>query len=57
MSWAVVSIVTGRGVQGAERTLCEGMGSWWRDKFIYRSKIVPVSAKCRELIAMFTALH
>ena len=25
----------------AERTMCKGMGSWWRDKNICRSKTVP----------------
>ena len=32
----------GKGFQGAERTMCKGMGSWWRDKYIYRSKTVPM---------------
>ena len=38
-----------KGFQGAERTLCKGMGSWWRDKFIYRSKTVPMIVKCRRV--------
>ena len=35
----------GKGFQGAERGMCKGMGSWWRDKYIYRSKAVPTAAK------------
>ena len=27
-----------KGVQGAERKMCKGLGSWWRDRFICRSK-------------------
>ena len=30
----------GMGSQGADRTLCKGMASWWRDRYIYRSKSV-----------------
>ena len=25
----------GKGFQGAERTMCEGLGSWWHDKYIH----------------------
>ena len=28
----------GKGTQGIEKTLRKGMGSWWRDGHIYRSK-------------------
>ena len=45
----------GKGFQGAERKLCKGMGSWWRDNFTYRSKGVPMIV--REFIAMFAALR
>ena len=36
----------GKGFQGAERTMCKGMGSWWCDKFIYCSKTV---TKCKRV--------
>ena len=39
----------GKGFQGAERTMCKGMESWWRDKYIYRSKTVPMIAKCKRV--------
>ena len=31
---------TGKGIQGTEKTLRKGMGSWWRDGCIYRGKSV-----------------
>ena len=37
----------GMGFQGADRTMCKGLGSWWRDRYIYRSKSVSMHAKCR----------
>ena len=39
----------GMGFQGAERTTCKGLGNWWRDKYIYRSKTVPVAGKCKRV--------
>ena len=36
----------GQGFQGAERTMCKCLVSWWRDRFIYRSKTVPMIVKC-----------
>ena len=39
----------GKGFQGAERTTCKGMGSWWRDEHIYRSKTVSMAAKCKRV--------
>ena len=39
----------GKGFQGAERTMCKGMGSWWRDKNIHRSKTVPMVTKCKRV--------
>ena len=39
----------GKGFQGAERTMCKGLGSWWRGKYIYRSKTVPMAAKCKRV--------
>ena len=30
----------GKGTQGIEKTLRKGMGSWWRDAEIYRSRSV-----------------
>ena len=26
----------GKGFQGADRTLCDGLASWWQDRYIYR---------------------
>ena len=34
-----------KGFQGTQRTICKGMGSWWRDRCIYRSKTVPMIVK------------
>ena len=45
-TWAVVSTV----MEGAERAMCKGMGSSWRDRHIYRSKSVPNLAKCRSVL-------
>ena len=39
----------GKGFQGAERTICKGLRSWWRDKYICRSKTVPMTAKCKRV--------
>ena len=35
----------GKGFQGAECSMCKALRSWWRDKYIYRSKTVPMSTK------------
>ena len=35
----------GKGFQGAERTMCKGLGRWSRVKYIYRSRTVPVTTK------------
>ena len=32
----------GKGFQGAERTMCKALRSWWRDTYIYHSKTVPM---------------
>ena len=37
----------GKGFQGAERSMCKALRSWWRDKYIYRSKTVPMTTKCK----------
>ena len=29
-----------------QKKFAKGMGSWWRDRFIYRSMGVPMLAKC-----------
>ena len=29
--------------------MCEGFGSWWRDKYVYRSRTVPMTTKCRRV--------
>ena len=42
---------SGKGMQGVQKTLCQGMGSWWRDHFIYRSRSVPLLTKCRRIIS------
>ena len=36
----------GKGFQGEERTMCKCLVSWWRDRFIYRSKTVLMIVKC-----------
>ena len=37
----------GKGFQGAERTMCKALRSWWRDKYIHRAKTVPMMTKCK----------
>ena len=32
----------GKGFRGTERTMCKALRSWWSDKYIYRSKTVPM---------------
>ena len=39
----------GTGSQGAERTMCKGLVSWWRDKFIFHSKTVLMVTKCKRV--------
>ena len=41
----------GKGTQGVEKTLRKGMGSWWRDADIYRSKSVSLTTKCQRVIS------
>ena len=41
----------GKGVQGTDKTLREGMGSWWRDVQIYRAKIVSLRRKCDRMVS------
>ena len=36
-----------KGLQGAERSMCKPLRSWWRHKYIYRSKTVPMKTKCK----------
>ena len=38
-----------KGFQGAERTMCKGMVSWWRDKTIDRSRTVSMETECRRV--------
>ena len=38
----------GKGFQGAERSKCKALRSW-RDKYIYRSKTVPLTTKCKRV--------
>ena len=42
---------SGKGTHGVQKTLCKGMGSWWRDHFIYRARNVPLLTKCRRIIS------
>ena len=39
----------GKGFQGAERSMCKALRSWWRDKYIYRSKTVTMTTKCKRV--------
>ena len=39
----------GKGFQGAERSVCKTLKSWWRDKYIYRSKTVSMTTKCKRV--------
>ena len=39
----------GKGFQGAERSMCKVLRSWWRDTYIYRSKTVPMTTKCKRV--------
>ena len=41
----------GKGTQGVEKTLRKGMGSWWCDAYIYRSKSVSLTTKCQRVIS------
>ena len=41
----------GKSTQGVGKTLRKGMGSWWRDAYIYRSKSVSLTAKCQRVIS------
>ena len=41
----------GKGSQGTHRTLCKGMGSWWRGGYIYRSKCYSMHAKYRRVLS------
>ena len=36
----------GKGFQGDERSMCKALRSWWRDKYIYRSKM---TTKCKRV--------
>ena len=39
----------GKGFQGAERSICKALRSWWRVMYIYRSKTVPMTTKCKRI--------
>ena len=39
----------GKGFQGAERSMCKALRSWWRDKYIYRSKTVSMTTTCKRV--------
>ena len=41
----------GKGFQGAERTFCKGMASWWRDRYVYSSKSVPMKTRCQRVLS------
>ena len=38
----------GKRVRGAERSMCT-LRSWWRVKYIYRSKTVPMTTQCKRV--------
>ena len=40
-----------KGFQGADRTLCKGVGSWRRNRYIHRSKSANMQAKCRRVLS------
>ena len=39
-----------KGAQEVKKTLRKGMGSWWRDVYIYRSRSVPLQTKCQRVV-------
>ena len=39
----------GKGFPGAECSMCKALGSWWRDKYIYRTKTVTMTTKCERV--------
>ena len=41
----------GKGVQGTEKTLRKGLGSWWRDGYICRARSVPMKTKCNRVVS------
>ena len=41
----------GKGMQGTEKTLREGLGSWWRAGYIYRAKSVPLKTECHTVVS------
>ena len=45
----------GERAQGTEKTLRKGVGSWWRDGYICRSRSVPTKTTCRRVSVMFAA--
>ena len=49
----------GKGIQGTERMLKTGMGSWWRNALIYRAKGLSLKTKCERVVShvVSTALN
>ena len=45
-SWDTASIAMGKESQGADRTLCKVLASWWRDRYTYTLK-----TKCRTVLS------
>ena len=41
----------GKDAQGVEKTMRKGMGCWWRDVYIYRSRSVPLKTKCQRVVS------
>ena len=41
----------GKGQQGVQKTLRKGMGSWWRDVYIYRSRSVPLKNRRQRVVS------
>ena len=47
----------GKGMQEIDKTLRKGLGSWWRDAHIHRSKSVSMQVKCRRVVSnMFSTV-
>ena len=39
----------GKRFQGAERSMCKALRSWWRSKYIHRSKTATMTTKCERV--------
>ena len=41
----------GKGTQGTEKTSRKGLGGWWRDRYMYRSKSVPMKTMWHRVVS------